>query len=58
MQHPLPAVRGVMEPSSLLLSIQKLVSENEQLRTELEEKREKIDLQNEKMYELLHSNQK
>jgi predicted nuclease with TOPRIM domain len=58
MQHSLPTVRGVMEPSTLLLSIQKLVSENEQLRAELEEKRGKVDLQNEKIYELLHCNQK
>jgi hypothetical protein len=47
-----------MEPSTLLMSIQKLVSDNEQLRAELQDKREKIDLQNEKMYQLLHSNQK
>jgi hypothetical protein len=58
MQHMVPTVRSVMEPSTLLISIQKLVSENEQLRAELEEKRGKIDVQNEKMYELLHSNQK
>jgi hypothetical protein len=49
---------GVMEPLTLLTSIQKLVSDNEQLRVELEEKRGKIDLQNEKIYQLLHSNQK
>jgi hypothetical protein len=47
-----------MEPSTLLMSIQKLVTDNEQLRAELQDKREKIDLQNEKMYQLLHSNQK
>jgi hypothetical protein len=47
-----------MEPSTLLMSIQKLVSDNEQLRAELQDKREKIELQNEKMYQLLHSNQK
>jgi hypothetical protein len=35
-----------------------LVSDNEQLRAELQDKREKVDLQNEKMYQLLHSNQK
>jgi hypothetical protein len=47
-----------MEPSTLLTSIQKLVIDNEQLRAELEEKRGKLDQQNEKMCELLHSNQK
>jgi hypothetical protein len=47
-----------MEPSTLLTSIQKLVSDNEQLRAELAEKREKLDQQAEKMCELLHSNQK
>jgi hypothetical protein len=47
-----------VEPSTLLMSIQKLVGNNEQLRAELQDKREKIDLQNEKMYQLLHSNQK
>jgi hypothetical protein len=47
-----------MEPSALLMSIQKLVSDNEQLRTELQDKRQKIELQNEKLYQLLQSNQK
>jgi hypothetical protein len=47
-----------MEPSSLLMSIQKLVSDNEQLRAELQDKRQKIELQSEKLYQLLQSNQK
>jgi hypothetical protein len=47
-----------MEPSTLLMSIQKLVSDNEQLQAEVQEKREKVDLQNEKLYQLLQSNQK
>jgi predicted nuclease with TOPRIM domain len=47
-----------MEPLTLLASIQKLVTDNEQLRAELEEKRAKVDKQQEKMCELLHLNQK
>jgi predicted nuclease with TOPRIM domain len=47
-----------MEPLTLLASIQKLVTDNERLRTELEEKRAKVDQQQEKMCELLHLNQK
>jgi hypothetical protein len=43
---------GVIEPSSLLVSIQKLVNENESLKVELEEKRSKID----QLYSMLHSN--
>jgi predicted nuclease with TOPRIM domain len=37
---------------------QKLVTDNEQLRAELEEKRAKVDQQQEKMCDLLHLNQK
>jgi hypothetical protein len=47
-----------MEPSNLLASIQKLVTDNEQLRAELEEKRAKVVQQQEKMCDLLHLNQK
>ncbi|KAJ4429260.1 hypothetical protein ANN_26263 [Periplaneta americana] len=43
---------GTLEPATLLASIQKIIAENEQLRVELEEKRTKIDEQNEKMYQL------
>ena len=47
-----------MEPLALLASIQKLVTDNEQLRAELQEKRAKVDQQQEKMCELLHLNHK
>jgi hypothetical protein len=47
-----------MEPLTLLASIQKLVTDNEQLRAELVEKRAKVDQQQEKMCDLLHLNQK
>jgi len=47
-----------MEPLTLLASIQKLVTDNEQLQAELKEKRAKVDQQQEKMCELLHLNQK
>jgi hypothetical protein len=47
-----------MEPSALLMSVQKLVSDHEQLRAELQDKRQKIELQNEKLYQLLQSSEK
>nr|CAD7441459.1 unnamed protein product [Timema bartmani] len=47
-----------VDPSALLASVQKLVSENGQLRNELVEKRTKVDELNDKMYQLLHTNQK
>ncbi|KAJ9590385.1 hypothetical protein L9F63_016576 [Diploptera punctata] len=52
MHHRRESTAGLMDPSSLLASVQKLVSENEILRSELEEKRSKID----QLYTMLHSN--
>ncbi|KAK7790725.1 hypothetical protein R5R35_007963 [Gryllus longicercus] len=48
-----PSVVGVLDPKTLLASIQKLVLENEQLHTELADKRLKMEQQNEKIYQLL-----
>nr|CAD7197800.1 unnamed protein product [Timema douglasi] len=47
-----------VDPPALLASVQKLVSENGQLHNELIEKRTKVDELNDKMYHLLHTNQK
>ncbi|XP_067000468.2 FK506-binding protein 15 [Anabrus simplex] len=53
-----PGAMDTMAPSVLLASIQKLVNDHELLQTELADKRSKLEQQNEKMYNLLHANQK
>lgn len=57
---PSPSTAPVMglEPNALLLSIEKLVKDNQSLNLEVAEKNKRLDEQNERIFSLLNTNSK